>query len=71
MKYINTEKQGQVVHMITFQIDSSSRTPVYMQIYSYIRSEIESGRIRPGEKLPSKRELSAHMHISIVTVENA
>lgn len=57
--------------MITFQIDSSSRTPVYMQIYSYIRSEIESGRIRPGEKLPSKRGLSAHMHVSIVTVENA
>ncbi len=57
--------------MITIQIDNTSKTPIYMQIYSYIRSEIESGKLKSGEKLPSKRAMSSHMNVSIVTIENA
>lgn len=57
--------------MITIQLDSNSKTPLYMQLYSFIKDEITAGRIQSGEKLPSKRELSAHLKISIVTVETA
>ncbi len=57
--------------MLTFQIDNTSKTPIYQQIYSYIRTEIESGNLKSGEKLPSKRALSSHMNISVVTVETA
>lgn len=45
--------------------------PLYVQLYKHIRNEIESGKIGAGEKLPSKRALSAHLKISVVTVESA
>ena len=45
--------------------------PLYEQLYNHIRTEIESGKIGAGEKLPSKRTLSAHLKISVVTVETA
>ena len=45
--------------------------PLYEQLYNHIRTEIESGRIGPGDRLPSKRALSAHLKISVVTVETA
>ncbi|MFC3767506.1 PLP-dependent aminotransferase family protein [Paenibacillus sp. GCM10012303] len=45
--------------------------PLHRQLYRYIRSEIESGAIRPHAKLPSKRSLSAHLKISQNTVHAA
>lgn len=57
--------------MLTFTIDADGKEPIYMQIYRYIRSEIESGRLCAGDKLPSKRGLSSHLRVSVVTVENA
>ena len=45
--------------------------PLYEQLYNHIRNEIESGKIGAGDKLPSKRALSAHLKISVVTVETA
>lgn len=44
---------------------------MYHQLYEYIKSEIVSGGIKGGEKLPSKRALASHLKISTVTVENA
>ncbi len=57
--------------MITLNLDTESKSPLYMQLYSYMKQEIESGNIKCGEKLPSKRALSAHLKISIITVETA
>lgn len=56
---------------LTFSIDSKSRTPLYEQIYSYIKKEIQSGRLPSAAKLPSTRSLSAHLQISRSTVELA
>ena len=50
---------------------SSEQPPLYEQIYRYIRGEIEAGRLAAGEKLPSKRALSAHLKVSQNTVETA
>lgn len=47
------------------------KTPLYLQIYEYIRKEITDGKIPCGEKLPSTRFLSAHLQISRSTVELA
>ncbi len=57
--------------MITFEFDTSHKIPLYQQLYSYIKGEIEKGNIKAGDKLPSKRTLSAHLKVSIVTVETA
>ena len=57
--------------MLTVSLDSRLETPLYEQLYRYIRGEIETGRLAAGEKLPSKRALCAHLKISQNTVETA
>lgn len=42
-----------------------------MQLYGYIKDQIETKKIKFEEKLPSKRELAQHLQISMNTVENA
>jgi len=44
---------------------------IYERLYRYYRTEIESGRLKPGEKLPSRRQLASRMKISAGTVESA
>lgn len=57
--------------MFTLTLKKNSETPLYRQLYNYIKTEIESGSIKGGERLPSKRELASHLKISVVTVETA
>lgn len=47
------------------------KTPLYDQLYRYIISQIRSGTLKQGEKLPSKRALAGHLGISLTTVEKA
>ena len=57
--------------MFTFIPDRASKTPMYEQLYKFIRTGIENADIASGEKMPSKRKLSAHLKISQTTVESA
>ncbi|MDR3277946.1 MAG: PLP-dependent aminotransferase family protein [Oscillospiraceae bacterium] len=57
--------------MITPLFDPTLKMPLYEQIYSAVRREIEIGALRRGEKLPSKRKLAVHAGVSQSTVENA
>ena len=50
---------------------SDGALPLYEQIYRYAVEEIRSGRLREGDKLPSKRALCAHLGVSQSTVEGA
>lgn len=56
---------------LTISLDTHSRIPLYEQIYDYIKTDIQSGRIPYGEKLPSTRFLSKHLEVSRSTVELA
>lgn len=57
--------------MFTFYIDRKSNVPIYVQLYQFIRSQIEDGTIKANDKLPSKRKLSNHLEISQITVDSA
>lgn len=52
------------MYELTMDLKTDSRTPLYEQIYSYIKKDIQSGRIARGEKLPSTRALSKHLEVS-------
>lgn len=47
------------------------KIPLYEQIYRYAVEEIRAGRLKEGDKLPSKRALAAHLGVSLSTVEGA
>ncbi|MGI6679290.1 MAG: PLP-dependent aminotransferase family protein [Dehalobacterium sp.] len=57
--------------ILTFVLDEERKVPIYQQLYLWIKSEIQSGRIPPETKLPSKRKLSSYLHISQNTVQSA
>lgn len=49
-----------------FETDSAK--PIYMQLYEFIKEAILSGETAPHEKLPSLRNLSSSLNISVTTV---
>jgi len=51
---------------LTINLDSRSKKPLYEQIYDYIKSDIQNGRIPYGEKLPSTRALAKHLESAAV-----
>jgi len=57
--------------MFTCMLDPKSRMTLTDQLYGALRDEIEQGRLKSGEKMPSKRQLAAHLHVSTATVEAA
>lgn len=54
---------------LTINLKTESKIPLYEQIYTYIKSEIQNGKMGKGEKLPSTRSLSRHLEVSRSTVE--
>ena len=52
-------------------LDSKGKTPLYEQIYGFIKSEIQKRKILPGEALPSSRSLSRQLMVSRSTVDLA
>ncbi|QAT39486.1 PLP-dependent aminotransferase family protein [Clostridium sp. JN-9] len=48
-----------------------SETPKYIQIYKYIKKQIDLNNIEDGEKLPSIRDLSKLLKVNNVTIVSA
>ena len=57
--------------MLTYELKKSPGVPLYEALYRCIRSDILSGRLSPGTKLPSKRALAQNLEVSKITVEAA
>ena len=53
------------------QIDSQSKVPIYVQVEEQIRALIAAGQLRPGEQLPTIRELAAHLRVNYNTIARA
>ncbi|MCA1826622.1 MAG: PLP-dependent aminotransferase family protein [Myxococcales bacterium] len=56
---------------ILVAVDRRSRQPLYRQIYERVRSRVLRGELRPGELVPSTRELSRELGVSRIPVLNA
>ncbi len=52
-------------------IDNKSGVPIYDQIYSQIKSQIMNGALTEDEALPSIRNLSKDLRISVITTKRA
>ena len=57
--------------MLTYELKKAPGVPLYEALYRCIRSDILSGVLAPGVKLPSKRALAANLKVSKITVEGA
>ena len=54
-----------------FQIDFSSRMPIYEQLYYNVIKLVSAGVIKPGDKLPPVRVIAAQLGINPNTAAKA
>ena len=59
------------VNMLTYNFENIGSDTLYEYLYKCIKNDIIQGKIKSGEKLPSKRALAKNLAISVITVENA
>ncbi|MBW2305851.1 MAG: GntR family transcriptional regulator [Deltaproteobacteria bacterium] len=52
-------------------LDRNSYKPIYIQIADIVASQIHSGDLLPGDKLPTEAELCQHYQVSRLTVRQA
>lgn len=57
--------------MLIYDLEKRGKNSIYEYLYYCIREDILSGKLKPGEKLPSKREMASGHKIAVITVENA
>lgn len=55
----------------TLHVDLTIHTPAYLQIMDQIRLAISNGELKPGDQLPTVRELAADLQINFNTVARA
>jgi len=54
-----------------FQLDFRSGTPIYEQIVEEVRRRIHSGQLKPGDQLPTVRQLALELRVNFNTVARA
>ena len=54
---------------MNFELDNT--TPIYLQIVKYIKRQIVIGELKPGETIPSSREMALNLKVNLNTVQRA
>jgi GntR family transcriptional regulator len=54
-----------------FNVETTSATPIYAQLMAQVKRAIAAGVLRPGEALPSLRELAGQLRVNPMTVSRA
>ena len=52
-------------------IDFSTSIPIYLQIIDEFKRQIVTGTLKPGDKIPSQRDLAAEIKVNANTVQRA
>jgi GntR family transcriptional regulator len=58
-------------HLPLLRLDFRSGLPVYLQIIQQVRRHAAGGRLRPGDQLPTVREMAVHLGVNFNTVARA
>lgn len=56
---------------LQFEIHPSSGVPIYRQLMDQLRALVASGRLRPGDLVPSVRQLGEALSVNMMTVSKA
>ena len=52
-------------------INLNKRDPVYLQVVRYFKEQIAIGQLKPGQEIPSRRELANQLKINPNTAQRA
>ena len=56
--------------MLIYDLSEAGSVPKYIYLYMCIKNDILSGKLKPGERLPSKRTMAQQHNLGVVTVAN-
>ncbi|MCR5289059.1 MAG: PLP-dependent aminotransferase family protein [Treponema sp.] len=56
--------------MLSYDL-SQTNGPIYKSLYNFILKDIQNGKLKAHQKLPSKRSLAQNLGISTISIENA
>jgi GntR family transcriptional regulator len=56
---------------MNLELDFRSGTPIYLQVVDSIKEMIASGRLKPGDQLPTVRALALELRVNFNTVARA
>ncbi|MFN0053020.1 MAG: GntR family transcriptional regulator [Planctomycetales bacterium] len=56
---------------VNFEIHPSSGVPIYRQIIDQVLALVTSGRLKPGDLLPSVRQMAVDLEVNMMTVSKA
>ncbi|MCM3634024.1 MULTISPECIES: GntR family transcriptional regulator [Paenibacillus] len=54
-----------------YELQLNNKEPVYVQLALYVKRQILLGQASTGDRLPSRREIAAQLHINPNTVQKA
>jgi GntR family transcriptional regulator len=54
-----------------FTIELESKVPIYAQIEEQVRAMVAAGQLRPGDQLPTIRQLATELRVNYNTVARA
>jgi GntR family transcriptional regulator len=57
-----------MIQVAVLSIDSNDPTPIYAQIERALRAGIATGRLQPGDQLPTVRQLAVDLRVNANTV---
>ncbi len=56
---------------LSLKVDFRSPLPIYAQIVKQIQQQVLSGQLKPGDQLPTVRQLAAELRVNFNTVARA
>ena len=62
---VNTDKHS------GFVISQTDPRPLYQQVKDQLRHRIAVGELKPGDEIPSIRQLAADIRVSVITIKRA
>lgn len=57
--------------MLIQPLDKGSHIPLYLQLLGHLVRLVETGELKPGDKIPSERELAERLNVSRITARQA
>ena len=57
--------------MVTWNVDPGSSEPLFLQIVNRVKQAVATGGLKPGDRLPSVRELAKELVINPNTIARA
>jgi GntR family transcriptional regulator len=59
------------IQPLGLSLDFRSKVPIYLQIIEAIKQRVASGSLRPGDQLPTVRQMAADLRVNFNTVARA